>query len=283
MNLAVCSKVFKDYSIEGLIELAADYNFEGYDLCIRKGYPVNPDNVGQKLAPAVAKFREAGVSVPMVTGEGNLLTPDNPTAEPILVAMDRADVRLLKLGYFPFNPQEQDYWKEVDRRRSAFEGWQTMAKKYNVKICYHTHCHLCMGLNCAAMAHLINGFDPKYIGAYIDPGHLMVEGEQFSFGVAMVKDYLSIIGAKDVMLTRVEKNDHGTIGQSWVEAGKGMVDWTVVFLELVRIGFKGPISIHCEFKKPTREEFMEAVKAEIIFFKKKRDEAITREHGVLIR
>lgn len=278
MRLVVFSKLFKDYSIDGLIKLAGDYGFEGYDLCVRKGYPVNPDNVGKELVPAVARCKEAGLAMPMVTGEGKLLTPDDPTAEVILAAMDKADVRLIKLGYFMFDPLKQDYWKEVEKIKRAFADWQVLGKTYNVKICYHTHSHLCMGLNCAAMAHLVKDFDPNYIGAYIDPGHLVVEGEQFPLGVAMVKEYLSIIGVKDVILRRVEKNEHGGMAPNWVEAGQGMVDWTGVFAELVRLGFHGPISIHCEFKKPTKEEFMNAVKAEIAFFKKKRDEALATKN-----
>ena len=277
MKLIVFSKSFKEESIDGLIKLARDYGFEGYDLCVRKGYQVNPDNVSEEMVSAVTKFEKEGLVIPMVTGEGNLLTPDNPTVEPILSAMDKANVRLLKLGYFRFNPQARDYWEEVDKIRRTFEGWQKLGKKYNIKICYHTHSHLCMGLNCAALAHLIKGFDPNYIGAYIDPGHMKIEGEQFSFGTAMIKDYLSIIGLKDVMLTRVAKNDHGAVELRWVEAGKGMVDWTEVFTELVRIGFDGPISIHCEFKKETGEEFMNAVKSEVAYFKKKRDEALVAQ------
>lgn len=267
MKLIVFSKMFKEKSIPELVELALAHGFDGYDLCVRPGYPVNPENAGQKLVEVVQAMNAAGLSIPMVTGNFDLLTADHPTAEPILAAMDKADVRLIKLGYFHFDPFEQDYWQQVDLVRRAFEGWQALGKEHNVKICYHTHSHRCMGLNCAALMHLIRGFDPQYIGAYIDVGHMVVEGEEFPVGVGMVKEYLSIISLKDVLLVREEGNGHGKAVAKWVPAGEGMVDWTAVFSELGRARFDGPLSVHCEFRVP-KDTFMDVFEREVPFFRR---------------
>lgn len=267
MKLVVFSKMFKERSIEDLIALAHQVGFDGYDLCVRPGYAVNPDNASEELPRAVRQMEQAGLSIPMVTGNFDLLLPDHPTAEPILAAMDKAGVRLLKLGYFHFDPNTQDYWQEVGRIRTAFEGWQTLARRYNVKVCYHTHSHRCMGLNAAALAHLIQGFDPNLIGAYLDPGHMRAEGEEFPVGVAMVRSYLSIIGLKDFMLTRVESNGHGKAVAKVVPAGEGMVDWTAVFDTLRQIGFSGPLSVHCEYEVASPQQFLEKLGEEVHFFK----------------
>lgn len=266
MKLIIFSKFFKDRGVEELIQNALNLGVDGYDLCVRPGYPINPDNASEILPQAVSRFSREGLSIPMVTGNFDLLTPDHPTAEPILSAMDKAGIRLLKLGYFLFDPGKQDYWPEVDRIREAFEGWQKLAQRYNVKVCYHTHCNRCMGLNCSALMHLLQGFNPRYLGAYIDPAHLVIEGEEFTFGLSMVRDYLSIVALKDVLLIREEVANHGKKALKWVTAGNGMVDWTTVFAELKRINYTGPLSIHCEFEVP-KAEFMDAVKREVTFFK----------------
>jgi sugar phosphate isomerase/epimerase len=279
MQLIVFSKFFKDKSIAELIELAREYGFEGYDLCVRPGYPVNPDNAAEALPGAVRAMEAAGLSIPMVTGNFDLLTPDHPTAEPLLAAMDKAGVRLLKLGYFSFDPHKQGYWSEVDRIRRAFEGWQTLAQRHTIKVCYHTHSHRCMGLNCSSLAHLLIGFDPQYIGAYIDPGHMTVEGEEFAVGAAIVNHYLSIVALKDVLLERQPVNGHGKAAARWVPAGEGMVDWTAVFAELRRLKFAGPLSVHCEFEAPA-EAFMALVRREFAFFKHMRNSAATNMESV---
>jgi len=268
MKLILFSKAFKDRNIKELIELAHGYGLDGYDFCVRPEYPVNPDNVADKLPEAASLFAKDGLSIQMVTGNFDLIFPDHPTARPILSAMDKADIRLLKMGYFFFNPGKQDYWQEVDKIRTAFEGWQKLGREYNVKICYHTHSSRCMGFNASALSHLINGFDPRYIGAYIDTAHMAIEGEEFCFGIDIIKKYLSIVALKDVLLTREAVGDHGRKAMSWVTAGNGMVDWTAVFSDLRRVGYKGPLSIHCEFSVP-EAEFMNAVKREVEFFRNK--------------
>lgn len=268
MQLVVFAKKFRTMSIDDLVNLAHDCGFDGFDLCLRAGYPVNPDNVGVALAPAVKTLRRAGLSVPMVSAEPDLTSPDHPTAEPVLAAMAQAGVPLLKLGYFRF---QEDYWAEVERVRAALAGWQELARKYGVKVCYHTHSHRCMGLNCAALAHLIRGFDPHYIGAYIDPGHMLIEGEEFAVGMAMVREYLCAVALKDVLLVREETNGHGKVDRRWVPAGEGMVDWTAVFATLRRERFAGPLSVHAEFRVPP-EQFIDTFKREIKFYRKLCDE-----------
>ena len=127
----------------------------------------------------------------------------------------------------------------------------------------------------AMLSHLVRGFDPRYIGAYLDPCHLVIEGEEFELGAAIMKDYLCILGLKDALLAREEKHGHGAVAIKWVEAGQGMVNWTGVFSELVRIAFDGPMSIHCEFEIP-EDGYMAALRREVAFFNRVRDAADRR-------
>lgn len=266
MSLILFSKFLKDSDTTDLIRIAKEYKLDGYDLCVRPGYVVNPDNACVMLPKVVGDMKEHGLCVPMVTGNFDLLYPTHPTAEPILAAMDTADVRLLKLGYFALDP-EADYRQQVDNMRKALESWEVLARQYGVKICYHTHSNRNMGLNCAALLHLLQDFDPALIGAYIDPAHLLIEGEEFAVGLSMVMEYLSIVALKDVMLEREEVNGHGKTKVRWVCAGKGMVDWTSVFGTIAKAGFTGPMSIHCEFESAP-ECFCDCLRNEAAFFRK---------------
>jgi len=267
MQLIMFSKMLKEKSVPELIAWAHEAGLDGFDLCVRPGYPVNPDNAATALTEAVAAMRAEGVDVPMVTGNFDLLWPDHPTAEPILDAMDRADVRLLKLGYYKYNPKEQDYEAEVERIRRGLTGWQCLAWKYGVKVCYHTHSKRCMGGTAGMLRELLRGFDPACIGAYLDPGHLCYEGEEFAVAAAMVRRHFSILAVKDVMIRRVGKNGHGATQLAVVPAGEGMVDWTAVFDTLGTIGFDSPISVHCEFHAADTATFLEMAKKEIAFFR----------------
>ena len=274
MQVVLFSKMLQDDTIEQLIERAHKYGAEGYDLCVRPGYAVNPDNAAEALPKAVEQMAAKNLKIAMITGNFDLLTVDHPTTIPILSAMDRANVRLLKLGYFKFDPLTQDYWAEVDRIRRAFADWEKLGRQYNVKICYHTHSDHCMGGNCAAMCHLIRDFDPSCIGAYIDPAHMLIEGEEFEVGLAMIREYLSIVALKDVMLTREPKDGHGKMHSEFVMSGEGMVDWTKVFADLVRERFDGPLTVHCQFDM-TPEQIPGIMKSEVSFYKAQKERALS--------
>lgn len=55
MPLIVFSKLLKDYSIPTLIDLAHSHGYSGYDLCVRPGYPVSPENANEALPAAVRR------------------------------------------------------------------------------------------------------------------------------------------------------------------------------------------------------------------------------------
>lgn len=268
MKLILFSKMLKDKSIPQLADLAQEWGLDGFDLCVRPDYPVEPTNALVELPKAVEYFKKRNLEIPMVTGNFDLLTPEHPTAPMILEAMDKANVRLLKLGYFNYDPWTMNYQVEVAKTKAILKSWLPLARKYNVKICYHTHSNKCIGLNGAAMAHLLEDLDPQYFGAYIDAGHLRAEGENFATALGMVRPWLSIVAVKDVLIHRqVHDNGHGQGQNKWLTAGNGMVDWTFVFDCLKRVDFKGPVSVHCEFKCEP-EEFIPNAKDEVAFFKK---------------
>ncbi len=266
MKLIVFSKSFREKSLKGLVETARETGFEGYDLCVRNGYPVNTENVSVKLKEFAEEFRSEGLEIPMITGEGDLIHPGDERAGPILRAMDSSGVRLLKLGYFRIKPDGYDYWGEVDRARRSLEGWEKLGREHNVKICYHTHSNRCLGLNCAALMHILKDFDPAFTGAYLDPCHMAIEGEEFAVGLLMAKKYLSIVALKDVLIEREKFNGHGKKVRKVVPAGEGKVDWTGVFGELRKESFAGPLSVHVEFKAAP-EEFDGLFRKEIEFFR----------------
>jgi sugar phosphate isomerase/epimerase len=278
MPLVCFSKHFQRLTVDDLVEKAAQLGFEGYDLCCRPGYAINPDNVRPALPKAVRQFRKAGLVVPIVTGSGDLLEPTDRTAEPILAAMHESDIALLKLGYFRIHNATEDYWEKVAYIRRQFEGWAKLGEKFGVKICYHTHSHPAhMGLNAAAVMHLVQGFDPRWIGVYLDPGHLLIDGEHPDIAFNMVKRYLAIVALKDA---RKESNPiGGGYRQTLCRAGLGSVDWANVFENLRRVKFDGPLSVHAEYNRhyphtaQGEAEYVASLKDEFAFFKRLRDRA----------
>lgn len=263
MQLIMFAKHLKELDIPGLVAEAKRAGLDGYDVPVREGYAVNPDNVSTALGELVKAMAAEGMSVPMCTGEGSLTDPDAPEAERVIAAMAENGVRFLKTGYYKFDADTQDYWQEVDHLRKLFEKWQNLAQKHNITICYHTHSGPYMGLNASSLMHFIRGFDPQYIGAYLDAGHLSICGEDFPQACAIVGDYLKIVGLKDLQKIWIEVNGQKAIKRQVFPLGGGVTNMPEVFGHLVKIGFDGPLTIHIEFKKLTDKELIEAGRDEV--------------------
>ena len=59
MKLVMFSKMLKEKSVEELAELAQELGIDGYDLAVRTGYPVNPDNAATALPEAARRLAAA--------------------------------------------------------------------------------------------------------------------------------------------------------------------------------------------------------------------------------
>lgn len=264
MKLILFSKMLKDRSIDALADLAASLGIDGYDLAVRPGHPVNPDNVAEALPRAAATLRARGFDIPMITANTDLVDATAVGVDTLLAAMAAAEVPRVKLGYYKID-LSADYWAAVDACREKLASWGEKARSHGVQVLYHTHSNRCMGLNAGMLAHLLRGLDPRGVGAYLDTGHLTGEGEEFAVALAMQKEHLSAVSLKDFLLQREVHNGHGRKARNVVEAGQGMTDFTAAFECLHGIGYTGPASIHCEFEVDAAG-FEAAVEREAAFF-----------------
>jgi sugar phosphate isomerase/epimerase len=124
--------------------------------------------------------------------------------------------------------------------------------------CYHTHSGHFYGLNASALMHLLDGMDPERIGAFLDAGHLMLDGEPFVMALAIVEPYLKLVAIKD---PRYVKG-----GRKIVPLGEGLVDWVGVCRDLKAISFDGPVTLHSEYDLEV-EPLIKTVRQDIQRFK----------------
>ncbi len=267
MQLILFSKFFGTRSLAELADFGAELGLDGFDLCVRPGHQVTPENVAEALPRAVEALAKKNLAVPLITAHGELRDPTTPESQALVAAAGRAGVGRIKLGYFCGDPAKMSYAREGLRVRELFARWAELGARHGVKICYHTHSGRFLGQNAGGARWLVEGLDPRHFGIYLDAGHLCAEGEEFAVGVSLAGEYLACVSLKDVLLERIERHGHGAKKQSWVEAGQGLVDWTAVFAALRQAAYAGPLSVHCEFEVPP-ERFDAAVRREVAFFRK---------------
>lgn len=262
MKFIYFTKFWRGVSAGELAQTAKEMGADGLDLCLREGHSVNPSNVEKALPEAMKVWRDEGISVPMVTTEGGFVDPKHPTAEPILSACQNAGIGLLKLGYYTYQ-SGVDYWREVERIRWRLEGFERLGEKYDVCICYHTHSGRFFGSNASGLMHLIQGFNPRWIGAYLDTAHISLDGEYWAMALDIVGEYLKIVGMKSPDWVAEERDGNLVWRHRIVPFRSSVIDVKFVLTELIRVNFDGPLSFHAEYTDATLEERFTATKEDI--------------------
>ncbi len=246
------TKQLREMDVEETGREVEAMGFEGLDVAVRPGYCVNPDNVAKALPQAVADWADMGLAVPMVTTPGDFTDPEAPVAETLLAACAEAGVHEIKLGYWKY--AERGYWQQVDAIRTALDGFAALAEKHGVRCALHTHSGTFYGLNAAAVMHLVAGRDPRFIGVYLDPGHLSVNGEPVAMDIDMVADYLCLVAVKNFVYVSKEQEGEVTWTRALVSLRKGLVDWPAAIEALKAAGYDGPLSLHSEYANVSLDE-----------------------------
>ena len=80
------TKHLEGLDVPGIVDALQSVGVQGADLCVRDGYPVNPDNIATALPEAAKRFADAGRSIPLVTAPGDFNRPDIDYAEGLFQA-----------------------------------------------------------------------------------------------------------------------------------------------------------------------------------------------------
>ncbi len=246
MHIVLNSKFFQALSVADLAATARALGFDGIDVSVRPGHPVNPANVEAALPQAVTIWKAQGLICPLATAPVTLVKPDAPEVEPLYAGCAAAGVPRVKIGFFPFAPGAE-YWTLVDAARRALEGFARVGEKHGVQTVYQVHSGPVLGSNCAGVMHLLRGLEPRWVGAYPDLGHMLLDGEDYPMGLAMVREYLSMVAVKDAYHAPQPAGSEPPFLPRFVRLGSGAVNWRRALGALKALGFDGAFSVHTEY------------------------------------
>jgi len=243
-TLCLFSKPVPQLDWRELAQSAKRAGFGGIDLTVRRGGHVLPERAAADLPQAVAAIRDAGLEVPMITTE--LLSADDPTAEPILSTAAKLSISYLKPGYYHY--AFINVVKELEEAGKRFRGLVELAAKYGIQVGYHNHPDY-IGAPIWDMARVIEPLDPRWCGYYFDLSQATMEGGESGWKIAanLVMQRLKMVAAKDFLWKKV--GPHRWQAET-CPLGQGMSHWKEFLHMLAQSNFHGPISLHEEYAIP---------------------------------
>ncbi|MCX8183444.1 MAG: sugar phosphate isomerase/epimerase [Crenarchaeota archaeon] len=248
MQLILFSKMFQPLSLTELAELVVETGLEGVDLTVRSNGYIKPEEAAEKLPEVVETFESKGLKVPMITTE--ITSVNQPYAEEVFRAAFENGVKYLKLGYWHYRGFGF-LRKQVVEIRKELRKIQELSRRYRVTSTIHIHSGMFMSAEPAVVWLILKGFDPDLVGAYVDPGHMAVEGglAGWLMGMDILSRRIRMVSVKDYGWFK----EGGAWHAKTVPLGEGLVKWKTVFEILKVTGFNGPISIHSEYDLPLGE------------------------------
>jgi sugar phosphate isomerase/epimerase len=249
------TKFLHGLSPEEIARVVKNIGFDGLDLAVRKGQCVNPDNVTSAMPKAMKIWKEAGLSVPLVSTETGLIDPLHPSVEPIWRACAETGVPNIKIGYWGWKDGD-NYWKRVDEARRALEKFGELSEKCGVRTLLHNHSGDYLACNASTAMTLLRDFNPAHVGMYLDPAHLSINGEPLSLALAIVGNHLAMVAVKNAAYVSTGNPDATRWSRRWCLLSEGLVDWPQTVSLLRKRGYSGPLSLHGEYSGPEERELI---------------------------
>lgn len=249
MQAMLFTKLFRGLGIEEVAEHTAALGFDGVDLLIRPGHQVEPQ-APEAIPAAVARLRAAGLAVSMATTD--LTDPTALPAEALLTACAEAGIRLIRLGYWKYDPA-RGYAACFAAARRNLDALAQLAAATGVRLAIQLHGETIHGSGAQAAA-LLAGHDPALLGAYPDPGNQVVQDgrEDWRFTFDALRPWLCCVGVKNGGWFPAELAPSGQRRwrSDWLGIPDGMVPWDEILGFLVETGYDGLLSFHSHYEVP---------------------------------
>lgn len=229
-----------DYRELGAV--VSQLGFDGIDLTVRPTGHVPPEKVGTDLPRAVSAVGESGVRVPTMTTA--ITDPEGEWTREILETASGLGIPFYRLGYYRY-PEDRDISETLAEIRRSMAGLAELNRRFGICGDYQNHAGAShFGAALWDLRQALEGLPRRWLGSQFDIRHATVEG-----GLAWPTNFRALAGRIHTVVVK-DFRWKETPGGWRVEncpLGEGMVPLVPFLVLLMKSGFAGPISLHCEY------------------------------------
>lgn len=239
-RFTVFTKAWREMPLAELARHVRELGFDGVELPVRPGFPVEPDSVAAGLPKAARIFADHGVRIGSIAG---------PTDEPTIAAMGACGIGILRVCE-PID-MEIGYAASERRLREKYDALVPVLDAHGVTLGVQNHCGRFVG-SAIGLMHLIEAYDPRHVGAVLDPAHCGLDGEPDAMAVDIVWSHLVLVNLKSGLWVASEDAETGEISwkSRWVAGRDGITSWPAVAAELKKRSYAGDLCLSAEYSRP---------------------------------
>jgi sugar phosphate isomerase/epimerase len=244
---AAFTESFQSWPIPKVCEKFKAIGLDGLDLTVRPGGHIEPADAPRRLPAAARAARDHGVRLSMLS---TAVVEADDQAERLLAAAAAAGVTRIKLGYYRYR-EFGTLARQIDEARRKLEGVASLAARHGVLPCIHIHSGDTIPGSGAIAYLLMKDFDPRELGAYVDPMHMTVEGgnDGWRQGLDLLAPWIAISSLKNCQWIATGR---GADGQQRFAFRKcpladGIAPLPQYLAALGKLGYHGLYTLHSEY------------------------------------
>lgn len=237
VKFSVFTKPWKSRDIGELGNFISELGFSGIEFPLRDGYQVQPEDAEKGLPLLVTNLKKHNLAVTSVASslDEHVFAGCAQAGIPIIRIMASSNVNV-------------DYLDFVEAKKREIEKALPLCEKYGIKIGVQHHygpgVHDSMELR-----HLVQDFNPEYVGAIWDSAHSALAGEEPEQGLDIVWSHLCMVNLKNAFykLTSGPEAEMAEWGHYFTTAKYGLASWQRIATYLDKRNYQGVVCLTAEY------------------------------------
>ena len=239
---SIFTKPWKTLSPDQLGKLVSSMGFEAIEFPLRPGFQVEPEDAEKGLPALSETLKKYGVRISSVASntEERTFAACQAIGAPILRIMVEADPAI-------------GYMKSIDRKKKELERLIPLCEKYGVTVGVQQHNGFGV-FNTMEMRYLLEGFDPKHIGAIWDAAHSALAAEIPAQALDIIWDKLVMVNLKMAFYRRINGPEapQARFDAHFTTGTNGWASWKDAADILIARGYDGGICMPAEYTDEDR-------------------------------
>jgi sugar phosphate isomerase/epimerase len=225
--------------LSGLARNFAGLGFDGIELPVRPGYPVDAENAATELPRAARILADHGLRIGSIAG---------PTDEATIAACAEAGVPLIRICVGIRS--DETYFEGETRLQRQFDVLIPALDRSGVTLGIQNHCgrDVC---NAMGLRSLIGRYDSRHVAAVWDAAHNALQGEEPEIALDIIESHLCLVNLKNAVWRRTNgpEEEAAVWRPYWTGGREGLASWPRVAASLRKRAYQGSVCLTAEYSE----------------------------------